>query len=180
MDSSIEDTSIKSDKILSQYKQSLDEEFERYKESAVQESEFLKKSKINSTKQQLRKALAKEQLEIKRQITNKQNQIKANVFASVTSKIEEYKKTPEYVQSLKNQITNISSKYIEPDIVFYITVEDSALLDELKNVTNANIIISEVSFMGGIKAVIPSRNMLVDLSLKTKLMEAEEQFTITV
>lgn len=180
MDSSIEDTSAKSDRILSQYKQSLDEEFERYKISAAKEGEFLKKSKINSAKQQLRKAFAKEQMEIKRKITDKQNQIKANIFASVSAKIEEYRKIPEYVESLKNQINKISSDFAESDIVFYISTEDASLIDELKESTNVNITISEVSFTGGIKAVIPSRNMLIDLSFKTKLMEADEQFTITI
>ncbi len=180
MDSSIEDTSTKSVQILSRYKQSLDEEYENYKISAAKEGEFLKKSKINSTKQQLRKALAKEQLDIKRQVTNKQNSIKTKIFSAVSAKLEEYRKTPEYVQSLKNQLVKLSSDFAGTDIVFYISIEDEALLDELKSVSDFNILVNDVSFMGGIKAVIPSRNMLVDLSYKTKLMEAEEQFVITL
>lgn len=180
MDASIEDTSIKSDKLLSQYKQSLDEEFERYKESAMQESKYLKKSKINSTKQQLRKSLAKEQMEIKRKITNKQNLIKTEIFAAVTEKLDAYRKTPDYAKSLEKQILGIKAKYAAPDMIVYISAEDEALIDEIKSATGADIAVSEVPFIGGIKAVMPSQNMLIDLSYKTKLMEAEEQFTFTV
>ena len=47
---------------------------------------------------------------------------------------------------------------------------------ELEAKVQAPITVSQYSFSGGMRAVIPSKNILIDHSFETKLIEEKERF----
>ena len=155
---SLDNASAKSNDILAAYKQSLDEQFEKHKETA----------------------LSKVQAEVRRTVTLHQNKLKSQIFSAVVEKLNAYKKTEEYKKELISQINKISSDFNDTTVEFYIDSSDESLLSDLQSHTGADIKISTVPFIGGCKAIISDKNMLVDNSFKTKLAEEQEKFTISI
>ncbi len=177
---SLEDASKKSDEILTTYKRDLDEQFKKHKIEYAENSKVIEEAKISEAKLEAKRALAKAQAEIKREVSNHHNEIKNYVFQEVNKKIEAFKKTSEYKAMLISQITDIKKQFDGEDIVFLIDISDKELLDTLAKETSVNIEVSKTSFVGGTKAIIEARNILVDNSFKTKLSEEQDHFTISL
>ena len=178
---SLESASSKSAESLSSYKQSLDDDLELHKETASQLAEESKKALMNQVRANSKKKLSSEQMKIKKELTQKQSAIKIEVFDRVREKLLEYRKTNDYLVYLENQIKNIMSEYSDVDITIYIDPNDSSLLDELKSKTwSVNIEVYNKEFLGGTRTIVPEKNILIDNSFKTRLIEEQEQFAITL
>ena len=117
---------------------------------------------------------------IKKDLTKKQSEIKVKVFDIVRKKIADYRTTPEYIANIKHQIQSVLDEYGDSELTVYIDSNDSALLDELKSDFNCNIQVYDKDFLGGTRIIIPDKNILIDYSFKTKLMEEQEKFAITL
>ena len=168
---SLDNASAKSNDILTAYKQSLDEQFEKHKETALLESKSVESAKLNAVRLEVKRELSKVQAEVRRTVTLHQNKLKSQIFSAV---VEKYKK------ELISQINKISSDFNDTTVEFYIDSSDESLLSDLQSHTGADIKISTVPFIGGCKAIISDKNMLVDNSFKTKLAEEQEKFTISI
>lgn len=177
---SLENASNKSNDILTAYKKSLDEQFEKHKEDAIADSKAVQEAKLSAIKLEAKRELSKAQAEVKRTVTTHQNKLQADIFALVNEQIHKYKKTEDYKLLLIKQIKTVLEDFNDTEVIFYIDPSDQALLDTLNNETGAHIQISQTSFIGGTKAIIDSKNMLVDNSFKTKLTEEQEKFTISI
>ncbi len=177
---SLDSANTKSAESLSSYKQSLDEELEVHKESATQLAEESKRARLNQIRANSKKELASAQMMIKKNLTQKQAAIKTQVFDLVREKISEYRKTPEYVSYLTNQIHDLMNTYHDFNITIYIDPADESLLDDLKKATGGNIQLYDKEFLGGTRTIIPEKNILVDNSFKSRLADEQEKFTITL
>lgn len=176
---SLENASQKSNDILTAYKKSLDEQFEKHKEDALIESKSIEEAKLQAIKTESKRELSKAQSEVRRNITLHQNKLTSDIFSMVNDRLNEYKRTDDYKVLLVKQINTVLADFQDAEVVFYIDQTDEALYDYLVKETGADIKMSQVSFIGGTKAIIDSRNMLVDNSFKTKLSEEQEKFTIS-
>lgn len=177
---SLESANNQSVESLSNYKKSLDDELEIHKETARHLSEESKRARMNQVRANAKKSLASSQMAIKKQLTNKQSEIKSKIFELVRDKIAEYRKTPAYIQLLKSQISNIVNDYKDLDITVYIDSEDSHLLNQLKESFDVNIQVYDKDFLGGTRTIVPERNILIDNSFKTRLVEEQENFAVTL
>lgn len=177
---SLESANSQSAKSLSSYKSSLDNELETHKESAKLLAEESKRALLNQVKATAKKDLASAQMSIKKDFTRCESGIKSKVFDMVREKLSAYRKTPEYIDCLKNQIQDILSEYKDFDITVYIDSEDFGILKQLKDSTGANIVLYENNFLGGTRTIIPEKNILVDHSFKTRLADEQENFVITL
>lgn len=177
---SLESANNQSAESLSSYKKSLDDELEVYKENAARLAEESKRAKINQVKAASKKQLSSAQMAIKKDLTKKQAEIKSKVFELVRDKIAQYRTTPEYIANIKHQIKTVLDDYSHYDITVYIDLKDSALLNELKSDFNCNIEVYDKDFLGGTRTIVPERNILIDYSFKTKLIEEQEKFAITL
>lgn len=177
---SLESANNQSAESLSNYKKSLDDELEIHKENSARLAEESKRAQLNQVRANSKKQLSSAQMAIKKDLTKKQSEIKTKVFEIVRKKIAEYRKTPEYTTHLKRQIESILEEYKENNITIYIDSEDSILLDELKSYFNCDIQIYDKDFLGGTRTIVPERNILIDHSFKTRLIEEQEKFAITL
>lgn len=177
---SLENASTQSAGILVEYKKSLDEQLEKHKKTATEAAKELEDTKLAAVRLEAKRQLSKLQSDIRREVTIHQNNLKSEVFVAVNDKLLEYKKSAEYLTSLIEQIQKIQKDFSDTEIEFYIDSSDEELMPSLIKATNADIHISQISFVGGIKAIINSQNILVDNSFKTKLSEAQEKFTISI
>lgn len=61
-------------------------------------------------------------------------------------------------------------------VQIYLTAKDSAKAEELKKRTGITPLISETNFLGGIRAVIPEKNILIDNTFLTAFENEKERF----
>lgn len=178
-DVTIENASINSAKIIDDYTASLNKIFEDHKIDATRQAKLQVKLGIAQLEKDTNKELSKEQLLLKKELNKKQDYLIEKIFIEVGYLLEEYTSSRTYQDLLIEQINAAKEFAKDTDITIYIDPADSAKLASLIAATNTHIYLSEHSFMGGTKAIIHSKNILIDNSFETKLKEAKESFAFT-
>lgn len=172
----IQDAREKGNQIIEDYIASLDKIFEEHKEKKLRQAQLEIKTETESLKQERNKELSKQHLHIKRKITRKQDELKEKLFVEVKDLLLEFMDTPEYDQLLISQI-NAAKKFAkDQEIMIYIDPADASKRSSLEVATNTSLTVSKYSFLGGTRATIPDRNILIDNSFETKLAEAKANF----
>lgn len=163
-------------KALDEYKAALEIEMERHKQEKQAASENQFKIESDNAAREINKALSAEHLHIKRKLSKKQQKLKESIFAEVEELLDDFSKKPEYTDWLENKIKQ-SLEIAENDSVqIYLTAKDSAKAEELTKRTGITPLISETDFLGGIRAVIPEKNILIDNTFLTAFENEKERF----
>ena len=163
-------------KVLDEYKAALETEMERHKQEKQAASESQFKIDSDNAAREINKALSAEHLHIKRKLSKKQQKLKESIFAEVEELLDDFSKKPEYTDWLEDKIKQ-SLEIAENDSVqIYLTAKDSAKAEELTNRTGITALISETDFLGGIRAVIPEKNILIDNTFLTAFENEKERF----
>ena len=163
-------------KVLDEYKAALETEMERHKQEKQAASESQFKIDSDNAAREINKALSAEHLHIKRKLSKKQQKLKESIFAEVEELLDDFSKKPEYTDWLENKIKQ-SLEIAENDSVqIYLTAKDSTKAEELTKRTGITPLISETDFLGGIRAVIPEKNILIDNTFLTAFENEKERF----
>ena len=163
-------------KVLDEYKAALETEMERHKQEKQAASESQFKIDSDNAAREINKALSAEHLHIKRKLSKKQQKLKESIFAEVEELLDDFSKKPEYTDWLEDKIKQ-SLEIAENDSVqIYLTAKDSAKAEELTKRTGITPLISETDFLGGIRAVITVKNILIDNTLLTAFENEKERF----
>lgn len=129
-----------------------------------------------SARREINKALSAEQLTIKRDWTRKQNELKEKIFSEVKGLLESFTKTPEYENYLTAKIKEALDFAGNDDITIYLSPEDRSLAEKLQHTTGTAIQLAKDSFLGGIRATIPQKNILIDHSFAGNFEAAYKEF----
>lgn len=163
-------------------------ELEEYEKSYHQELEAFKKRK----QQEIENAFQMERIKISREMNRKvsaeitrqkrildecQQQKKQKLFEAVEQKLSEYQKTEKYEAYLIVQIKKALIFARDEEIIIYINPTDEAKKQKLEQETGAVLTISKMDFGGGIRAVIHSKNILIDESFATRLEQEKNSYT---
>lgn len=173
----MEDARKKSSELLDDYNASLEQIFEEHKEKKLRQSQLSIKTETESLKHNRNKEVSKQHLHIRRKITRKQDELKEKLFVEVKDKLGKFTDTPAYNQLLIKQINAAKNFAKDQNITIYIDPADASRRSSLEVATNTLLTVSEYSFIGGIRAVISDKNILIDNSFETKLAEAKANFT---
>lgn len=181
MDVSKQTASEKHDKIIAQYKTQLDNIFEDHKTEALRKAALSEKIATDSLQRSFRKDLSHEQVTIKQNLSLKMNHLKNELFTEVLTLLAEFKQSPAYIQLLTDQILQAKAAAKDADdMTIYIDPEDSVYQKQLEEAANVPLTISSYSFMGGTRAVIPSKNILIDESFQSKIDEKRDHFNFNI
>ena len=134
------------------------------------------KAETANARREVNKALSAEQLTIKRDWTKKQNELKEKLFSEVKELLDSFTKTPEYETYLTGKIKEALDFAEDDEISVYLSPEDSALAEKLQQTTGVTIQIAKDSFLGGIRATIPQKNILIDHSFAGNFEAAYKEF----
>jgi vacuolar-type H+-ATPase subunit E/Vma4 len=172
----LQDAKDKSNQMLDEYNASLEKIFKEHKEKKLRQVQLEIKTETESLKQNKNKELSVQHLHAKRTITIKQEELKEKLFVEIKNLLCKFMESPEYNQLLISQINTVKNFAKDQDVVIYIDPADSSRLASLQVATNTLLTISEYSFIGGTRATIPSKNILIDNSFETRLAEAKSNF----
>ena len=176
LNASIEDAQNRSQKTIKEYEDALLKISEEHKNDTLKNAELQIKFEEEKLERNKNKEISKQTLHIKRKITKKQSELKEKLFVEVKQMLCEYMETEEYVNLLVKQIKEALDIAKDSDVTIYIDPADSEKLSKLEMLTGAALTISEYSFIGGTRAVIRERNILIDNSFAKKLEEAKDNF----
>lgn len=176
LESSLNEARKKSEGIIQEYQNALDQQYEEHKVFKTKEAETSLRQETAALVRSMNKDLSLERLAIKRTITQKNTELKDALFTEVKNRLEEYMSTAEYDHLMVRQIKEALAFAGDDEVRIYIDPADSTKQMELSVATNANIKVSAYSFGGGTRAVIPAKNILIDNSFDTKLREEKEAF----
>ena len=134
------------------------------------------KTETDKLKRANNMAVSKEEIEIKRQISRKHDELKEKLFVEVRQKLDDFMTTSAYQKLLIREIKEVLEVAGEDEVTIYIDPADESMLTSLHAATNTALTLSQYSFGGGIRAVLPSRHILIDNSFSTKLGEIKQDF----
>jgi len=176
-ESTINDVTNTSKQMLQEYETALTTLFEEHKEEVLRKADLEIKTETEKIKRHNNKELSMEQIRMKRAISKKHSELKDKLFVEVKDLLENYMTTPDYRTLLIQQIKEAVAFAREESIIIYIDPSDSDSRIKLESAAGAKLTISQYSFMGGTRAVIPSKNVLIDNSFESKLQEAKQNFS---
>ena len=175
-DVTIEDAQAKAAGILEEHRKALAQMTEKHKADSQENDQVQIKAETANARREINKELSAEQLTIKRDWTKKQNELKEKLFAEVKTQLENFRNTPDYPAYLESKIKEALDFAEQDKINIYISPEDSALLPDLVERTKAFITVSAEDFLGGIKATIPHKNILIDHSFAGNFQAVYKEF----
>ena len=176
LDFCMEDARNRSAKMLDEYTAALEQTFEEHQADVRRRAEQQVELESERIEHETNKKLSLEQIGIKRELGHKQEELKDKIFVELKDVLEQYMETPEYTQLLEKQIRHAREFAGNEFFTIYIDPADETRLNRLALHNSADIRVSEYSFGGGTRAVIPSRHILIDDSFQTKLEEAKRDF----
>ena len=109
----------------------------------------------------------------KRILDNCKREWKEKLIAQAKILLEEYQNTSEYQEYLIAKIKMAKKVAEQEAVLIYINPSDADKKEELEKKTGVDLTVSNIDFGGGIRAVIRSRNILIDESFVTKLEQEE-------
>lgn len=176
-DVAVGEAKAEADAMIEKHKQQLDSDFEDYKKFKEQEFEGQLKAETANAQREINKALSAEQLAIKKKWSRRQSELKEKLFVEVKTKLEDFMSSPAYEDYLCQKIMEAKEFAGSDNMTVYITSADTEHLSSLAAKTGIAPTVSKESFMGGIKAIIPEKNILIDHSFEQAYYSIKKNFT---
>lgn len=175
---SIETAMAKKDTIVHDYMVGLDVQFENFKKDTTAKYKLLEKTTIDTLRQDFSKDFSLEQQHIRRKLTHKKDELKEKLFEEVSELLKEFLVSEAYTELLIKEIKFSLSVAPKEPITIYIDPIDADKKEYLEEQTGTDITISGYSFGQGMRAIIPSKNILIDYSFNRKLNDIKENYSI--
>lgn len=176
-DLSIESASRQRDQMLADCRASLEADFEAHRSEKENIVSDRMKSETTALSRELKRDLSDRQNRIRQNLAKRQREVKEEIFANVADKLSAFRKTPEYHTWLFRKVRAALAFAGKEEVTIYVDPADETYTDEIHAVCGVQPVISNVAFGGGIRAVIRSKNILIDNSFATLMAEAKENFT---
>ena len=173
---SMEQARAEGNAIIDSHRESLEKVLEDHKAEALRQSETRIKAETTNARLSLNQAAAKSQLEIKRRQGKVQQELKDKIFEEVMGLVNDYMKTEAYGDFLVRCIRQAVHFAGQDPVTIYLDPSDEAKRADLEDATGVHLTISAEDFIGGVRAVIRSRNILIDNSFRTQLRNEYDKF----
>lgn len=172
------DAMAASEKILSDYKNALEKDFLDYQNSEIKLADMEVKTETTRIDKEINKEVALEQIKLRMELSKKAAELKEKIFTQLEGRLADYQASPEYKALLDSQIERALKFAGDDEVKIYIDPNDEALAHGLSVKHGIDISISKYPFHGGMRAVIPAKNILIDNSFEKKIAEAKEKFDV--
>ena len=163
--------------IIENHRRALENIFETHRQEVSMQADTRIKTETASVRHRLNSAVSKGQLKLRRELSVVKNALKNDLFCEVRQMLEDYMKTDDYQTLLVDYIMKAAKFADGQPLTIYMNESDRDKKSLLEQRTGMKIMMSEEEFAGGIRAVIPGRNILIDYSFRGALEKEYEEFT---
>ena len=162
-----------SEQQIAEYEASCHQEVEMFRQQKLAEMEHKIRNEEQRIRRQMNSKLSREMLHQKRILDECKRTWREKLLTEVKALLEAYQRTESYWEYLAAKIKMSLEVAGEEEAVIYVNPSDADKKEELERRTKAALTVSKIDFGGGIRAVIRSRNILIDESFVTKLEQEE-------
>lgn len=177
--SSMEEARAKSNAIIDDYREAQEKVLKDHKEEMRWQAETRIKAEESNARQMLNQASGRTQLELKRKTGKVQAELKDKIFNETLELVQDYMKTDEYESFLRKTIRNATEFAAGEEMTIYVNPSDEKRIPALEKATGTRLTVSAEDFIGGTRAVIRERNILIDNSFSTLLRNEYDKFIFT-
>ena len=163
---------------LSEYAASLQPQLEEYRNLAAETARHAQQLEAENLKKAARQEVSKEVIACKHLLAQKEADYIEKVFANTLEMIDGFRKTQDYKRLIKKYIYEAIEFAKEDELIIYLDLDDSDFKQEFEEEFGREIRVSSYSFGGGLRALIPERNVLIENSFSSKLQEQLQIFDI--
>ena len=174
--SAIEVAQKQSQAELEEYEKNYSQELERFRKNKQQEMENAFRMEEIRIRREMNRKVSAEITRQKRILDECQQQKKQKLFEVIEQKLAEYQRTEDYEKYLIAQIKKAVEFARTEDIIIYINPTDEDKKQNLEQKTGAVLTVSNIDFGGGIRAVLHSKNILIDESFATRLEQEKNSY----
>lgn len=172
----MEDARARSAKMLDDYMTSLEKTFEEHQTASKHQADMQVEMETEKLEREMNKKLSIGQLDLRRELSRRQEELKDKLFVEVRDMLANFMETSEYQKLLETMVKDAKEFAGEEKMVVYMDPSDEDKVRRIALHCNATIKVSDTSFLGGIRAVIPDKHILIDNSFDTRLKEARHEF----
>ena len=174
--SSMEEARAEGNAIIDNYREALEKVLKDHKEEMRWQAETRIKAEQSNARHMLNQANARTQLELKRKTGKVQVELKDKIFKEAHELAEEYMQTDAYEEYLIKSIRKATAFAPGEEMTIYINPSDEPRQAALEAATGTRLTLSSEDFIGGTRAVIRDRNILIDNSFSTLLRNEYDKF----
>ncbi len=172
----MEEARAEGNAIMKQHEDALLGVFEQHRMEILRQSETRVKAEHVNAKQQLNMAMSKAQLELKRELSKTQKELKKELFEEVRAMVREYMKTEDYPRLLIEYIEKAAGFAGGAPMTIYINPTDEDKKEYLEEHTGMTLTVSKEDFIGGVRAVVHEKNILIDHAFKGAIENEYRKF----
>lgn len=172
----MEDARERSAKMLDDYMNALETAYEEHVADAKRRADMQVAAQTEKLEREINKRLSIGQLDLKREFSRRQEELKDKLFVELRDRLANFMETQDYQRLLDRQVKDAKEFAGDEELIVYMDPSDADKLQRIAMHHNASIKVSEYSFDGGTRAVIPGKHILIDNSFETKLAEARHEF----
>ena len=176
-DVSVEEASGSANQALEEHKKHLAKMCSDHKQTRQQDAQAQIKAETENAKREVNKALSAQQLTLKRNLTARENELKDELFVEVKERLTQFMSTTEYEDYLVRKIKEAVDFAKDDELFIFLSPEDEGLKHTMMARTGFPVQISKEPFIGGIRATIPSKNILIDNSFMESLHTLRKEFS---
>lgn len=173
---SMEEARAEGNAIIDNYREALEKLLKDHKEEMLWQAETRIKAEQSNARHMLNQAEARTQLELKRRTGKIQVELKDKIFEEALALAQDFMKTDAYEDYMAKSIRKAISFAAGEEMTIYINPTDERLRPRLEDATGTRLTISTEDFIGGTRAVLRERNILIDNSFKTLLRNEYDKF----
>lgn len=162
--------------IMKQHETMLRDVLNQHKREAHRQADMRIKAEMINARQQQNMAVSKAQLELKREYGQRQKELKHKLSVEVQEQLQEFMKTDRYRELLAAYIDKAAHFTNGEGLTIYINATDADKKEWLEERTGMELSISKEDFVGGIRAVVKGRNVLIDHAYKGAMEEELQNF----
>lgn len=162
-----------SSRIKAQYEEDCQQELEEFRKNKQSEMEHKIKMEERNLRRQMNSRVSGEMLRQKHDLDECKRKWKEKLMQEVQILLKEYQSTAEYRDYLTAKIKMAQKVAGNEPVMIYINESDKDKKAELEKETGAELTLSEIDFGGGVRAIIRSKNILIDESFLTRLEQEE-------
>ena len=159
----------------------IDEKLQHFYEVSLDEAREDAAQAIQEHKEHLARTLedhkqTSRQNALRRDLSRKQEDLKETLFAEVKTKVQQFITTAEYDEYLCRRINEAVKFAGDDEIQIYLSSSDKSKANDLAQKTGTPLQVSKEDFIGGIRAEIPHKNILIDNSFSANLASMCREF----
>ena len=159
------------------FEESLEKVLNDHQREKTSKNKIIIETEKEDVHKERNKQIAQLQLQMQRDLHKEQQKLKEKIFEQVHQQLTAFMNTEQYLDLLEEKIKRALSIAGSEDIKIYVDPVDTNKVAELEKRTGHSVVVSDRSFLGGIRGVITSRNMLIDYSFLKKMEAERENFS---